>query len=407
MTSRPETPSGNPHHALVAAVPILALFACGGDGAPVADAIVEDSAGVRIIRYAGAPEVDPPFAFADEPTYRHGDAPDHYSFGRIGEGRLFPDGRAALFDVANTEVIVLSSGGSRHDILARPGQGPGEIDYVTDMFVPGPDSLLILDGNQVRFTLFVNGAPARTASIRDLSQATSLWPDGIDSGGRFLVSTGSYRSGFDEEWLYGHMARFDPESGAVDTVASYKFVSGESNPIPGQGYVFVSGGQFVYVRSDNPEVVWRLADGAMRQIVRWELERRYMTEEYLEGLKPALRDRLRFANPGMSDERLEEITLESMARYEARLGNPISHFTPPFADAEGRVWLPTYIPGGPREGVPPYTVVPPDGTWLAMVDGPPGLRILDVGWGRVLGIVTDEMGAESVVAYELVAANSP
>ena len=55
------------------------------------------------------------------------------------------------------------------------------------------------------------------------------------------------------------MARYDPETGAVDTVASYKYVPGESNPIPGLGYVFVSGGQFVYVRTDIPEVVWHLA----------------------------------------------------------------------------------------------------------------------------------------------------
>ena len=193
------------------------------------------------------------------------------------------------------------------------------------------------------------------------------------------------------------MARYDPESGTVDTVASYRFVSGESNPIPGLGSVFVSGGQFVYVRSDNPEVVWHLADGTMRQIVRWQLARRYMTEEYLEDLEPILRDRLRFANPGMSEERLEEITREGMARYDTRLGNPISHFVSPFADAEGRVWLPRFIPGGPGEGAPPYTVISPEGEWLGMVDGPPGLRILDVGWGRVLGVVTDEMGVESVV----------
>ena len=405
MTSRLGSPNRSPHRAFLAAVPTLALFACGGDSAPIADAVVEDSAGVQIIQYAQVPEVDPPFALADEPTYRHGDDPDHYSFGRIGEGRLFPDGRAALADVANTEVIVLSSDGSRHDILAREGQGPGEIDYVTDMFVLGPDSLLLLDRNQSRFSLFANGSLAHTASIVDLRRTTSLWPKGIDATGRFLVSTGSFRSGFEEEWLYGHLARYDPESGAVDTVASYKFVSGASNPIPGMGRVIVSGGQFIYVRSDNPEVVWYLADGTMRQIVRWQLERRYMTEEYLEGLKPTLRDRLRFANPGMSDERLEEVTMEHMARYEADLGNPISHFSPPFADAEGRVWLPTFIPGGPREGVPPYTVISPEGEWLGMGDGPPGLRILDVGWGRVLGIVADQAGAESVVVYELVAAN--
>ena len=46
-----------------------------------------------------------------------------------------------------------------------------------------------------------------------------------------------------------------------------------------------------------------------------------------------------------------------------------------------------------------------DGEWLGMVDAPTGLRILDVGWGRVLGVVTDEMGVESVAVYELVEAN--
>lgn len=166
------------------AVPTLALFACGGDGAPIADAVVEDSAGVRIIQYAGVPEVDPPFALVDEPTYRYGHVPDHYSFGLIGEGRLFPDGRAALVDVASSEVVVLSADGSRHDILARPGQGPGEIDYVADMFVLGPDSLLMLDRNQSRFLLFANGSLAHTASIVDLRRASSLWPKGIDSDGR-------------------------------------------------------------------------------------------------------------------------------------------------------------------------------------------------------------------------------
>ena len=91
-----------------------------------------------------------------------------------------------------------------------------------------------------------------------------------------------------------------------------------------------------------------------------------------------------------------------MAGYEADLGNPISHFQSPFADTEGRIWLPTSMPGGPREGVPPYTVISPDGEWMGTVDGPPGLRILDIGWGRVLGVVQDEMGVESVVVYELV-----
>ena len=54
-----------------------ALVACGEDTGRVSDIQVqiEDSAGVRIVEYAGVPEVEPPFAIAEEPVYRHGANP--------------------------------------------------------------------------------------------------------------------------------------------------------------------------------------------------------------------------------------------------------------------------------------------------------------------------------------------
>lgn len=405
MTSRPESLHRNPHRALLTTVPALALFACGGDTIPTAHAIVEDSAGVRIVQQTGAPVAEPPFAFAPEPVYRHGDGPGDYTFARIWRGILLGDGSAAIFDAGSSEVVRLNPDGTFHSVLAPEGEGPGEVSrLVTSMYALGQDSILILDLGQTRSTLFVNGAPAHTASILDLRGATSLWPMGIDDAGRFLVATSSFLPGFEEEWLFGHMARYDPETGTVDTVASYKYVPGESNPAPGVGRVLVAGGQFVYVRTDIPEVVWHLADGTVRQIARWQLDPRYLTAEDLETIEPILRDRLRFVNPGASDEEVESMTRRNMARHEADLGNPIEHFKSPFADAEGRVWLPTSMPGIPGEGVPPYTVISSEGEWLGMVDGPPGLRILDVGRGQVLGVMTDEMGVESVVVYELVKA---
>ncbi|MXW19108.1 MAG: hypothetical protein F4139_11735 [Gemmatimonadetes bacterium] len=406
MTSRPESPSCSPHHALLATVPALALFACGGDTTRTADAVVEDSAGVRIVQHTGPTDGEPHFAFAPEPIYRHGDGPGDYTFARIWRGTLLGDGSAAIFDAGSSEVVRLNPDGTFHSVLAPAGEGPGEVSQlVTSMFAFGRDSIVVLDRAQTRSTLFVNGALAHTASILDLRRATSLWPMGFDDAGRFLVATTSFLPGFEEEWLFGHMARYDPETGAVDTVASYKYVPGESNPAPGVGRVLVAGGQFVYVRTDIPEVVWHLADGTVRQISRWQLDPRYLTAEDLEAIEPILRDRLRFVNPGASDEEVASMTRQNMAQHEADLGNPIEHFKSPFADAEGRIWLPTSMPGIPGEGVPPYTVISPEGEWLGMVDAPPGLRILDVGRERVLGVMTDEMGVESVVVYELVDAN--
>ena len=51
---------------------------------------------------------------------------------------------------------------------------------------------------------------------------------------------------------------------------------------------------------------------------------------------------------------------------------------------------------------PSYTLLSRDGEWLGRIAAPDGLRVLDVAGGRVLGIVDDEMGAESVVVCELV-----
>ena len=86
-----------------------ALVACGGDNDRTADVQmqIEDSAGVRIVQYAGVPEVELPFAIAEEPIYRHGANPGDYIFQFVDAGRLFPDGSAVVAD-RDGEVVVLS-----------------------------------------------------------------------------------------------------------------------------------------------------------------------------------------------------------------------------------------------------------------------------------------------------------
>ena len=161
------------------------------------------------------------------------------------------------------------------------------------------------------------------------------------------------------------MARFDMEIGALDTVASYDYMPRippglEWNPIDAVGEVMVATGQFVYTRSDRPEVTWRLPDGTVTQIVRWQAEPAQLTEELVE---PVERMRNRVAYFEAPDSRIEDII---------------------------------------QEGASPYTVIPPDGEWLGTVEAPPGLRILDVTGGLVLGVERDNLDVERVVVYELV-----
>ena len=391
-------------------VPVLAVgfSACGGASEIRETAGItvqtEDSAGVRIVQYDGMPELDAPFQFPAEPLYRHGTNPGDYNFQRIHPGSLFPDGSAVVSDIANEELVVLSPDGTSHEVIAGPGEGPGDVDYVGATFALGQDRFLAVDQFLNRLTIFAGGSVERTVDIR---HADGLGVKGIDASGRLLVTTSSFMSGFEDEWLPGHMARLDMETGAVDTVASYDLMSRPPpglrwNPIGAAGWITVSDGQFVYTRSDRPEVTWRLSDGTVTQIVRWQAEPAPLTEEMLQGIEAGLRASNQMANPGAAAADIDRMTDNDMSVYRAVIGGPMPLFTTTFADAEGRVWLPSYRPGDSSEGVPSYTVISADGEWLGTVEAPPRFRILDVAHGLVLGVQLDEMDVENVVVYELV-----
>ena len=387
-----------------------ALVACGGDNDRTGDVQmqIEDSAGVRIVEYAGVPEVEPPFAIAEEPVYRHGANPSDYTFQFVNVGRLFPDGSAVVAD-RDGEVVVLSPDGTTHEVLATRGEGPGEVISAYSILVVGQDSVLVPDDRLSRLTLFVGDSVARTVS---LPRAQHFGVAGISSPGELmLMDRFAYRSWVDieEEWLAGHMTLFDTETGTLDTVASYDHFhrerSGQPRPIIRPvGEVTVAAGRFVYTRSDRPEITWRMPDGKIIRIVRWRPEPTLLTEELLEGGE-AYNRMIGRMNYGASDARLEEIIQEDMSRYRAMIGQSLPLFGSPFADADGNVWLPSYRPAYPEEGSP-YTVISPDGEWLGQVETPPRFRILDVTGGLVLGVLRDEMDVENVVVYGLVVRSS-
>ena len=73
-----------------------ALLACGGDTGRTNDIQVQitDSAGVRIVQYLGVPELNPPFALAEKPLYRHGANPGDYMFQGCRAYREPPSGHS-------------------------------------------------------------------------------------------------------------------------------------------------------------------------------------------------------------------------------------------------------------------------------------------------------------------------
>ena len=366
-------------------------------------AMSKDSAGIRIVEYAGTPDAKAPFRFATEPRYRHGAGPGDHAFRRIDPGSLFPDGSAVVSDIAKRQLVALGPDGSSHEVIAGPGKGPGDVDYVGATFALGQDRFLAVDLFLDRLTIFASGSVERTVDMRHTDDLRVL---GVGAPGQLLMTTGAFWSGFEEEWLPGHMARFDMETGAVDTVASYDYVSRPPqglrwNPIGGAGWVAVAAGHFVYARTDRPQVTWLRPDGNVMQIVRWQAEPALLTEELLEGIEPGLRAGNQLANPGAAVAEIDRMTNEDMATYRAVIGGPMPHFTIPIGDSEGRVWLPSYRPGNRTEGTPQFTVISGAGEWLGTVEAPPRFRLLDVAGGLALGVQLDEEDVENVVVYEL------
>ena len=388
----------------------MTVAACDGETGAAGGPVVRDSAGVRLVEYAGAPQHEAPFALSAEPVYRHGSDPGDYLFGNIRHGALFPDGGGAIFDAANTEIVVLSPDGGSHELLAGSGQGPSEVGFVARMFAVGADSLLVDDNWNARFTLFADGVVARTVSLEENRElALGLSSRGIDASGRLLMSSASYRRGFPDDWLPGYLVRLDLDMLVPDTVGSYDWVpfvppdDEAQNPFSYWGTVGAAGGRFVHARSDTPELIWRESDGAVSQITRWQPEWVYPTEEHWKTFEADLRMTLPAINPQLqTEEAIEDLIQRGLARYQVEPDKPLPLFGILFGDDEGRVWLPEYAVASQRNGYPSYAVISSSGEWLGRVDAPPGLRILDVAHGRVLGVVKDEMDVESVVVYELI-----
>ena len=389
-------------------LPLLTLLAACGEDPRLTDDIavqVRDSAGVRIVEYAGKPDVAAPFAMAGEPLYRHGANPSDYEFQFIDAGRLMPDGSAVVAWYSG--MVVLSPDGTAHEVLATAGEGPGEVISPHAVFVLGRDSVLVPDDRLSRLTLFIGDSVARISS---LPRAGHFGVGGIGSAGELLLwnrHPASLWIDIDTEWLAGHMTVFDIETGALDTVASYDHFpsqrSGEESPIiRSMGEVTVAAGQFVYTRSDQPEIIWRLPDGTVTQIVRWRPGPNLLAAELLEHGEAYIRMLYRRNRVG-SEARREDIIQEDMAQYRAMIGQPVPFFGTPFADADGNVWLPSYRPAYPEEGSP-YTVISPEGEWLGQVETPPRFRILDVTENRLLAVLRDDLDVESVAVYELISA---
>jgi hypothetical protein len=372
------------------------------DDAPVT---VFDSAGVRIVAFEGDPYVSAP-AIPVELVYRHGDGPSDYAFQYAAFGGLTGDGGAVVADLGNQEVVRIGPGAERAEHVARTGQGPGEVRQVSSVHVVGSDSVWVEDDGNAKIALFVDGAFERSVSTQGNATLTrSLGVADIGGDGRFLMSTQSYRSTFEEPWLAGHFVWFDPPTGRLDTVAAYDMALRRPergiNPFGPFGVATTTGDGFAHARSDRPAVTWRDRDGRVRQVVRWTPEHRYPSRADWDRFEARIRADLQRVNPQMGADELRSFVDDRVASYALQPDEPLPLFGRIHGEREGGVWLADFSVDAETIWPTRYQVLSSAGAWRGYVEFPGPLSLLDVRGELVLGAAMDAVGVQRIEVYRV------
>jgi hypothetical protein len=398
--------------ALMAAA--LPGFGCAADASAPGMA-VRDSAAIRIVEYADAPMAARTVSLDPEPVYRHGHGPGDHLFARISVGALLPDGRAAVVDAGSgpggaQEVLLFGPEGGRPVTLARGGQGPMEVRQVIGLTVIAPDTLLVEDRGNAKWLLFSDTTLVRSVSTQGNEALSRLRVLDADGSGALLMTTSSFRTDFTVPWLPGMLVRLDPGSLVPDTVGEYDMAEMRQRDQPWSpfssafGDVAGSGGEFVHARSDVAQLVWHGAEGAVRQILRWAAEQPYPSEADKQLFLDSYAEDMARVNPGAPAERLAEMVTRQRDNLAAAIDRPLPLFRDIQGDGQGGVWLGEFTPvAGPFSFVPRYHVVASDGAWVGAAEMPARFRVLDVDGenGRVLGVLVDELGVESVAVFRV------
>jgi hypothetical protein len=391
----------------IVAIPLV-LAACTGEEAAPSDFATRDSAGVRIVEYGGAPTTAPAFTVSPQPVYRVGDEPGEREFTRIVTGALLSDGAAVVVDgMGNNQELVLLAPGGATTTIARPGRGPAELARAVGIRALGPGSFLVLDYDNQKMMVFENGVLVRSIGTADGPLADAV-PLGHQPPKTLLMMSVGVTEATRDGWTQGALMRFDLESHALDTVAAFDRTRRRDRAdaihlFGPYGLASASGTLFVTWRNDIPQVTWRGADGAIRQVLRWKATPSYPTQEHLDAYVDRTSESARAMNPDVPREQIEASLRRQRERFEIDTNEPFPLFSSVRGDGQGGVWLSEYrtdlgaVPDGPAH----WTLIAPDGRWLGAVILPDGFRMLDVSGDRVLGVLRDSMDVESVAVFTL------
>jgi hypothetical protein len=327
---------------------------------------------------------------------------------------------ATLFQVlaltrSESGLIVVANGGTNEVLLfdgrgtfagkrGREGDGPGEFRSLSSVLALGGDSLGVYDSRHKRLSVFdPDGELAREFTLDS--------PGDSDYERLFLLADGGFAV-FAQGGLRGGQSgsfRSVAESFSIDRTGVR---TGSFGGFPGAevfisrmaGLVLFGANTFGAVADEDlvvgtakePELRFYGRGGRLKRILRWPDHERRVTEERIEEYMAAA-----------------EASMPDAARPQARAmlaEIPRSDQQPAFEDVlsspSGEIWIGEYrgpemaLPGArsPSRG---WLIFDREGVLTASVKTPMGFQPLYVGVSEVIGVSMDELGVESIEAYEV------
>lgn len=382
---------------------LVGAWGCGERTTPGLEPTVVDSAGIRIVAYPQGVISSQWSVDIDRPLTLEADV-ETPLFEIRGAVEL-ADGGVAVADGGNHRIVFYDQGGALRFATGRQGEGPGEFQRL-GLLARGPtDSLLVWDSQVRRVSVlaptgeFTRSYSLETTEDIPFASVVAVYGDGsflatgfVDTGGE--PPGGGRRSYTAPSYHFSADGEFREVSGSYSTGESFfeSFEGGfgvfpalfasEAFRIPVQNRLLTA-------TSDTYELRYRSRDGATVMIVRREPRRRAVSAE---------------ARRAMTDALLEDARQEQTERLEAVLAQQevpevLPEISEVFADRLGRVWVREFeIPEPPSVT---WVIYGGDGLQLGTLSLPARFEPSDAGADFVLGVMTDDLGVESVVRYTL------
>jgi hypothetical protein len=391
-------------------VGMLALAACTGNGPTGTDAVVTDSAGVRVVVNPRSPATLPSeWRLQDPPVLEIGvvDGPREYQLFQVQSGTVLSDGTVVVAEGSSREIRYYDNSGRHLRSAGRLGDGPGEFQSAVLIGAFGADSLLIWDLQLRRASVFDrSGTFVRSfvpASGGDLTQPVlagvlfdgmlivrhqPVYSPGVSSPGVNRPEVVVYVAGSDGT-LETRLGEFPGSEALVATTGLGPMVTDVTF---GRGLHLSAVSDRVAVANDDAYSV-RIYDGRGRllHVVRQDRDLLAIREEDFQQVRQAMLENAATPAP-------------VRAAFEQALDQMPRHTTfPAFAsirlDRMRNLWVEERRPPGVTQ--PIWQVFDSEGFLVARVRTPEGFQVLDIDEDYVLGLFRDELGVESLRLYRL------